>query len=254
MRMNLTIRVLAIVMVAVLALPSCVSKKKFQQLQDEKSALANSLSESQKQINTLEGNVATLQSDMASQKSKFETDINGLRKDVDKAKMDADAARKAAADKDAELARIKKEIKESFGIGSDVTVSNQNGEMVVTLADPVSYASGSAKLNRQSRKSVEALATSLKNNPKMHLLIEGHADGDKFPGNGYNNWNLSVDRAMNVVKRLIRLGVDPAQLTVSGRGDTAPAAPNDNKANKAKNRRTEAKPSPKTGTIYQIGQ
>lgn len=251
--MNLTLRLLVVLMVAAVALPSCVSKKKFQQLMDEKSALANSLAESQKQINNLEGQVSTLQSDMASQKSKFESDINGLRKDVDAAKMDADKARKAAADKDAELARIKKEIKDAFGLGSDVAVTNQNGEMVVTLAEPVNYKSGSSKLNRQSRKSVEALATSLKNNPSMHLLIEGHADADKYPGNGYNNWDLSVDRAMNVVKRLIKLGVKPEQLTVAGRGDTAPAAPNDNKANKAKNRRTEAKPSPKTGPIYQIG-
>ncbi len=244
---------LAILMVATLTLSSCVSKKKFQQLQDEKTAMANSLAESQKQINTLEGTVSTLQSDISSQKTKFESDINGLRKDVDGAKMDADKARKAAAEKDAELARIKKEIKDAFGLGSDVAVTNQNGEMVVTLADPVNYASGSAKLNRQSRKSVEALATSLKNNPSMHLLIEGHADSDKFPGNGYNNWNLSVDRSMNVVKRLIKLGVKPEQLTVAGRGDSAPAAANDSKANKAKNRRTEAKPSPKTGAIYQIG-
>jgi len=251
--MNLTLRMLAILMVAVLALPSCVSKKKFQQLMDEKSALANSLAESQKQINNLEGQVSTLQSDMASQKTKFESDINGLRKDVDKAKMDADNARKSAADKEAELARIKKEIKDAFGLGSDVTVSNQNGEMVVTLESPVNYASGSSKLNRQARKSIEALAKSMKNNPSMHLLIEGHADADKYPGGGYNNWDLSVDRAMNVVKRLIKLGVKPEQLTVAGRGDSAPAAPNDSRANKAKNRRTEAKPSPKTGPIYQIG-
>lgn len=254
MRMNLSLRLLTVLMVAVLALPSCVSKKKFQQLMDEKTALANSLAESQKQINNLEGQVTTLQSDMASQKSKFESDINGLRKDVDAAKMDADKARKAAADKDAELARIKKEIKDAFGLGSDVAVTNQNGEMVVTLANPVTYNSGSAKLNRQSRKSIESLAKTMKNNPSMHLLIEGHADGDKYPGGGYNNWDLSVDRSMNVVKRLIRLGVKPEQLTVAGRGDSAPVAPNSNKANKAKNRRTEAKPSPKTGPIYQIGQ
>ncbi len=252
--MNLTLRLLTILMVVVLAFPSCVSKKKFQQLMDEKTAMANSLAESQKQINNLEGQVTTLQSDMTSQKTKFESDINGLRKDVDSAKMEADKARKAAADKDAELARIKKEVKDAFGLGSDVAVTNQNGEMVVTLADPVNYASGSSKLNRQSRKSIESLAKTMKNNPSMHLLVEGHADADKFPGGGYNNWDLSVDRAMNVVKRLIKLGVKPEQLTVAGRGDSAPLAPNDNKSNKAKNRRTDAKPSPKTGALYPIGQ
>lgn len=247
MRMNLTLRLLSILMVAILALPSCVSKKKFNQLMDEKTAMANSLAESQKQINNLEGQVNTLQSDMASQKTKFESDINGLRKDVDAAKMDADKARREAADKEAALAKIRKQITDSFG---DAKVTNQNGDLVVTLADPVNYTSGSAKLNRQSRKSIEALATSLKNNPNMRIIVEGHADSDKYPGNGYNNWDLSVDRATAVVKRLIKLGVKPEQLSVAGRGDTAPVAPNDNRDNKAKNRRTEVKPNVKEGDIY----
>ena len=251
--MNLTLRMLLLVMIASVALPSCVSKKKFQQLMDEKSALANTLSESQKKVNMLEEKVTGLESDMTSQKTQFEKDIAGLRKDIDSAKMDADKAKKALADKDAELAKIKKDIKDAFGLGSDVAVTNQNGEMVVSLANPVNYPSGSARLNRDSRKAVESLAATMKNNPSMHLLIEGHADSDKFPSSGYNNWDLSVDRAMNVVKKLVKLGVDPAQLTVAGRGDAAPSVPNDSKANKAKNRRTEAKASPKTGPIYNIG-
>jgi chemotaxis protein MotB len=241
-------------MVATMVLPSCVSKKKFQQLMDEKSALANSLAESQQKINALEGQVTSLESEMDSQKKKFESDIAGLRKDIDAAKMDADKAKKALSEKEAELVKVKKDIKDAFGLGSDVAVTNQNGEMVVTLESPVNYAKGSARLNRQARKAVESLAATMKNNPNMRLLIEGHADNTKYPaGSGYNNWDLSVDRAMNVVKRLIKLGVNPEQLTVAGRGDAAPLAPNDNRDNKAKNRRTEAKPSPKTGAIYQIG-
>lgn len=251
--MNLTLRLFTVLMVAALALPSCVSKKKFQQLMDEKSALANTLSESQKKVNELEEKVGGLETDMSNQKTQFEKDIAGLRKDIDAAKMDADKAKKALSEKDAEIAKIKKEIKDAFGVGSDVAVTNQNGEMTVTLASPVTYKSGSTRLNRDSRKAVEALAATMKNNPSMHLLIEGHADSDKYPGNGYNNWDLSVDRAMAVVKRLVKLGVNPAQLTVAGRGDAAPTVPNDSKDNKAKNRRTEAKPSPKTGPIYNIG-
>lgn len=251
MSMNLTLRLLTVLMVATLALSSCVSKKKFQQLMDEKSALANSLAESQQKINTLEGQVANLESEMENQKTKFEGDIANLRKDIDAAKMQAEAAKKALADKEAQIAKT---IKEAFGNSSDVAVSDQNGEMIVTLAEPVNYATGSSRLNRKARKAVESLATAMKNNPNMRLLIEGHADNTKYAaGAGYNNWDLSVDRAMAVVKRLIRLGVKPEQLTVAGRGDTAPLVPNDNKANKAKNRRTEAKLSPKTGPVYQLG-
>ena len=120
----------------------------------------------------------------------------------------------------------------------------------MTLENPVNYRSGSSKLDRQSRKSIEALATSMKNNPNMRIIVEGHADSDKYPSNGYNNWDLSVDRAMAVVKQLIKLGVKPEQLSVAGRGDTAPVAPNDNKDNKSKNRRTEVKPNVKAGNLY----
>ncbi len=247
--MNLTLRLLTVLMLAALTLPSCVSKKKFQQLSDEKSAIANSLAQSQEKINVLEGQVANLESEMDNQRQKFEGDLNNLRGEMSAAKEEANKSRQALAEKNAELAKIQKDIKDAFGLGSDVAVTNQNGEMVVTLESPVNYSTGSASLNRQARKAVESLAKTMKNNPGMRLLIEGHADSSKYPaGSGYNNWDLSVARAMNVVKRLIRLGVKPDQLIVAGRGDTAPLDPN----NKSKNRRTEAKPAPKTGPIFQI--
>jgi chemotaxis protein MotB len=253
MRMNLTLRLLVLVAVTALALPSCVSKKKFQQLMDEKSALANTLADSQKKVGMLEEKVTSLESEMASEKDRLNKEISNIRKDMDAAKMDAANAKKALDAKDAELANLKKQIKEAFAIGSDVKVENKDGQLYVSLDPTVNYKSGSSRIDRNSRKAIESLATTMKNNPNMHLLIEGHADSDKYPSGGYNNWDLSVDRAMAVVKRLIKLGVKPEQLTVAGRGDVQPLAPNDSKENKSKNRRTEAKPSPKTGTIYSIG-
>jgi chemotaxis protein MotB len=191
---------------------------------------------------------------MEAEKNRLNGEISSLRNDVNAAKNDAANAKKALEAKEAEIAKIKKDIKDAFGLSSDVAVENKDGNLYVTLSNPVSYRSGSSSLNKKSRKAVEDLATTMKNNPNLHLLIEGHADSDKYPaGAGMDNWQLSVNRAMGVVKRLIRLGVDPKQLSVAGRGDNQPLVPNDNRDNKAKNRRTEAKPSPKTGLIHQIG-
>ncbi len=251
--MNATMRLLALSMVVALALPSCVSKKKFMELENEKSALAASLAESNEKVNMLEGKVSDMETDMANQKSKFESDIAGLRTDIDKAKSDADKAQKALADRDAELAKIKKEVRTALGLESGVDIKEMDGDLYVTMESPVNYRSGSSRLNRDARKSVESLAESLKNNPDIHLLIEGHTDSQQFAEGGMDNWQLSVNRAMTVVKRLIRKGVNPDQLTVAGRGEGAPVGDNSTSEGRSKNRRTDVKPRANAGSLYKIG-
>ncbi len=254
MSMNFTLRLLAILMVASLTLTSCVSKKKFKQLEDEKTALASTLAQSQEKVNMLEGKVSALESDMEKEKTRLNGEIATIKKDLESAKGELATAKSAVAAKEAEIAKIKKDVKDAFGLSGDVAVTEKNGEMYVTLENPVEYGSGSTRLNRDARKAVESLAKTMKNNPNMRLLIEGHADAQKYPsGSGMDNWQLSVNRAMVVVKRLIRQGVKPEQLTVAGRGDTAPVGDNKTREGRADNRRTEAKPNPATGKIYNIG-
>jgi chemotaxis protein MotB len=250
MIMNATLRLLAVLMVVALALPSCVSKKKFMELENEKAALANNLASANEKVNMLEGKVTDLETDMANQKSKFESDIAGLRKDVDSAKSAADMAKKSLADKEAELAKIKGEVKTALGLNSSLSIQEKDGDLYVTMESPVQYKSGSSRLNRDARKSVEALAESLKNNPSVHLLIEGHTDNQQFAAGEGDNWQLSVNRAMVVVKRLIRKGVNPEQLTVAGRGESDPKASNDTSEGRAQNRRTDAKPRPNADVLY----
>jgi chemotaxis protein MotB len=254
MSMKYALHLIAFFVVATLTLPSCVSKKKFDQLQEEKNTLASTLAESQSKVKMLEDKVASLEADLAAQTNKLSSDLDQLRKELEAAKADLASTKKSLEAKQAEIAQIKQDVKDAFGVSGDVAVEEQNGDMVVKLDEQVNYASGSSKLNRKSRNAISALATTLKNNPNMRVLIEGHADSQKYPaGSGMDNWQLSVNRAMVVVKRLIRNGVNPEQLVVAGRGDTAPVGPNDSRDGRAKNRRTVAKPEPATGKIYNIG-
>lgn len=251
--MNATLRLLAVIMVVALALPSCVSKKKFLELESEKSALANSLATANEKVSMLEGKVSGLETDMSNQKTKFESDIAGLRKDIDSAKSDAEMAKKSLADKEAEIAKIKGDVKTALGLNNGVNVQEKGGDLYVTMESPVNYRSGSSRLNRDARNAVKSLAESLKNNPNMHVLIEGHTDNKQFASGEGDNWQLSVNRAMNVVKRLIREGVSPDQLTVAGRGEVDPAGSNDTKEGRAMNRRTDVKPKANVGSLFQIG-
>lgn len=254
MIMNLTLRLLAIALISTLALSSCVSKKKFDQLMDEKNSLATSLSESQEKVKMLEERVTSLEAEMAAEKERLNGEIASIKSELSAAKSQLADAKAQLAAKEQEVATIKKTVKDAFGLSGDVAVQEVNGNMYVTLSDAVQYRNGSAHLNRQARKSVDELATLMKNNPNMILLIEGHTDTDKFPADaGMDNWQLSVNRSMGVVRRLIAKGVEPNRLTVAGRGAEDPIAPNDSRDGKAQNRRTVAKPSPKTGAIYNIG-
>lgn len=252
--MHFTLRLLFLSLIVSMMLPSCVSKKKFDELMNEKAALAESLSESQKRVQLLEEKVAQLESDMEAQKTKFEGEISSLKSDVASAKSDAEAARKAAAEKDAQIASLKSEVKTALGVG-DVEVAEVDGELYAVLANPVNYRSGSARVGKDGKAALEKLAEQLKNNPSMHVLIEGHTDDDMMKeGAGYkDNWDLSLARAMGVVRKLVKMGVDPAQLGASGKGEYTPSGDNETAEGKAENRRTVVKPSAKTGKLYKLG-
>ena len=54
-----------------------------------------------------------------------------------------------------------------------------------------------------------------------------------------NNWELSVYRAVNILRLFLECGYDKHLLSASGRGEFDPIAPNDTPQNRAKNRRVE---------------
>ena len=168
-------------------------------------------------------------------------------------KTELAAAKAAVTAKEAEIASVKKQVKDAFAVTGDLSLTEKAGAMVVTLDSPVNYNSGSTRLNKEAREAIDNLAETMKNNPNMALLIEGHTDDKKFVSNGRDNWDLSVDRAMKVVRRLVKKGVNPSQLAVAGRGDSQPAAANDTKEGRAENRRTMVKPNVDTGELYKIG-
>jgi outer membrane protein OmpA-like peptidoglycan-associated protein len=115
--------------------------------------------------------------------------------------------------------------------------------IVVTLPY-VFFGFGSADLNPEARKTVDAIAAIL-NHPraeKRNLVVEGHADAI---GQLDANRALALARAETVANELIMNNLRRERVTTHGYGEERPVAPNtnpdgtDNPEGRARNRRVE---------------
>ena len=94
----------------------------------------------------------------------------------------------------------------------------------LTLAQPVRFATASARVLPESAPELDAVAELLTQHPEIELCsVDGYADDT---GSAAANAKLSRDRAMAVVMRLVDRGISPRRLTAQGYGSSPP--PDDN--------------------------
>lgn len=223
------ISLLLVLVVGLMSMQSCVSSKKFNALQQEKDALAQSISDLQNKIKMMEAEREKLSEERDALSSK----VDASMKDMDKMKMDLDAAKKAAAD----AAGVRDQVRNALRYyeKSGLTVAERDDRLYLTNAQPILFNSGSVRLSKEGRDFIGTLAETLKANPEIIMMVEGHADKRPISTARYSdNWDLSVIRATAVVRELAKNGVDPKQLTAAGRGEYAPIS-----EERKENRRTE---------------
>jgi chemotaxis protein MotB len=106
---------------------------------------------------------------------------------------------------------------------------------------------GSADLTAQGQQEIDKLADTLKGimnsipaDVNWILRVDGHADRQPVSGGPFaSNWELSSERAIKVVERLIQDGIPPERLAATGFADFQPLDPADTPEAYAKNRRIE---------------
>jgi len=110
----------------------------------------------------------------------------------------------------------------------------------LSFEDQVLFDFGRADINPAGYEMLNQIAKAIKKVSKP-VRVEGHTDNvpiqtRRFP----SNWELSVARAVNVVKYFAEVGnIDPHRLSAVGYGESRPVAANDTASNRAKNRRVE---------------
>jgi chemotaxis protein MotB len=184
------------------------------------------------------------------------------RADLEKKLAEAIAARDEALTKqksleqsleqtEAELARLKatadslqEKLKAEIKQG-DIKLSQSGDRIQVDLVDKVLFDSGEAALSKRGEEVLGRVAQVLKTIDDRQIQVSGHTDDSpitneelkkQFP----TNWELSVARAVNVVRYLTETGgVKPKNVLAAGYGQYHPVAANANPKGRAANRRIE---------------
>ena len=250
--------------------PSCVSKKKFDELMSDKDATAAMLSETKQKVTMLEGNVSDLEAEKDKLKSDFEAEKKSMDGKISKLNADLDASNdkiasveKKMAEKDETIASMQSGLNSAFDVytKNGLNLVERNDMLYVANMTPITYKSGSTRIKKEQKEALKGMADMLMQNPGMRILVEGHAD--KVPmkaGAPYaDNTQLSLARAQRVVKTLVKMGVDPNQLAAVGRGEHMPAQSYDNADADmsevySSNRRTEFIVMADLGDLYKIQQ
>ncbi|NVJ21851.1 MULTISPECIES: OmpA/MotB family protein [Myxococcus] len=147
--------------------------------------------------------------------------------------------------KSSEYENLAQSLKSEISEGK-IELSELKGRMTVQLKDKILFASGSARVGKEGVDALNKIATALKTVQGKIVRVEGHTDdvptgGGQFP----TNWELSLARAMAVVRALQDAGVDPTTLSAAGYGQYQPIAANDSPENRSLNRRIEIVLAPK---------
>ena len=109
-------------------------------------------------------------------------------------------------------------------------------DKVNLAARKIFYTANSDKITTASFSALDEVAVILKENPDLHLEIEGHTDNSGSPA---HNLQLSEKRAVAVKKYLEAAGIGQDRIRATGYGDKQPLYTNDNEAGRSQNRRVE---------------
>lgn len=168
----------------------------------------------------------------------FEQMRKGLRSDIGKNKDVKTPLGEIKHDLDSLLAQERQR--------GEVTIDLGRDGIILEFSSSAVFDPGKAEIGASARANMDKVAGAMKGIGyyKFAVDIEGHTDNIpiktlQFP----SNWELSVNRATNIVKYLIDKGIPSERLKAAGYADTKPKAPNIDgegkpiASNQAKNRR-----------------
>jgi len=104
---------------------------------------------------------------------------------------------------------------------------------------PVFFGTADARVKEEAYLILDQIGHLIANLPN-DIRIEGHTDNrpistPQFP----SNWELSITRAINVLRHLHSMGISPDRLSAAGYGSYKPIASNETDLGMSKNRRVE---------------
>ena len=261
-------------------LVSCVSSKKYSELEALQKSTNDLLNAATVKLNTCDeekatalANVASLEKQIKFLKSNNQDLINNLGNLTTLSQKGAEnleksleslkekdtrikSLRDAVTRKDSVTLALVTSLKGVLGnmADEDIEINVEKGVVYVSISDKLLFRSGSFSVNNAAKEVLGKVAKVINDKPELEFMVEGHTDNVPIKVEGtQDNWDLSVRRATSIVRILQKdFGVAPERMTAAGRGEYMPVADNDSSAGRAKNRRTRIVVLPKLDQFYDL--
>jgi chemotaxis protein MotB len=261
-------------------LTSCVSKKKYTELEaknketqdllntctvklnsciEDKSGLSASLAALREQNDHLKQNnqdLITTSKEMTILSAKGAQNVEKALENIKEKDLKISRMQDALTKKDSVTLAIVTSLKSAVGISDpDIDINVEKGVVFIQIADKLLFKSGSYIVTDKAKAVLAKVAKVVNDKPDFECMVEGNTDNVPFVGNGVllDNWDLSVKRSTSIIRVLTNdLKVNPAQLIAAGRSSFIPLVDNDSATNRARNRRTRIVVLPKIDQFYDM--
>jgi len=142
-----------------------------------------------------------------------------------------------------ELLPSLKELKDKLRMEIDkgrVEVRMERRGLVISLKEATFFPPGGDAIQPEALPVIENIALELKKVPNP-IRLEGHTDSTPIHNSRFrSNWELSAARGIAMLELFAtRFGIPRDRMAIAGYADTAPVAPNDTEAGRARNRRVD---------------
>lgn len=243
-----------------LMMTSCVSKKKYDELQSEFEKVFAAQQTCNNQLTRCESDRSSIQAQLDASKANLSSLQSALDQCLNAQNTGNVNITKLIEQIDASNSYIKQLIASKSKSDSlnmvltnnltrslsrdelrDIDVQVQKGVVFISLSDNMLYRSGSYEISSEANDVLGKIAKIIKDYPTYDVMVEGNTDNVPISKtNIRNNWDLSALRASSVVQALQEQhGVDPKRMTAGGRGQYNNISSNDTPSGRAENRRTE---------------
>ncbi len=115
------------------------------------------------------------------------------------------------------------------------------GGAMIAIEGSVLFASGKPDLRAEGKTALDAIASAIQGQyEQKDIFVFGHTDDQPIVKSGWkDNFELSAQRALSVVRHLAERNISPSRLVACGAGEHRPRVPNSGASNRASNRRVE---------------
>ena len=268
------------ILLVIILLSSCVSQKKYAELEATNQKNLNLLNSATVKLNTCldekasaEANYKALQEQVAFLKDNNQDLINNMgnlttlsQKGAENLEKSLESLKEkdlvirtmqdAVTRRDSVTLALVTSLKGAFiDINdNDIEINVEKGVVFISISDKLLFNSGSYYVSDRAKEVLGKVAQVVLDKPEHEFMVEGHTDNVPIQNEVLqDNWDLSVKRATSVVRVLQEdFNVPPQRMTAAGRSYYIPLMDNETAEGRAKNRRTRIVVLPKLDQFYDL--